>query len=124
MTTAKRPAGSVACAKPGRPPKESAQPALDQPEPDQPGAESGGKLSRNWRGHFLAALAETSNVTASAARARVSPSRAYKLRRDDAEFSAQWRQALHEGYDHLEMDVLAYLRSADPARKMDVCAGR
>lgn len=78
------------------------------------------KLNRHWRGLFLDKLAETSNVTASAKAAGVSPSRAYKIRREEPEFNAQWRAALVEGYEHLELEVLGYLRAADPARKMDV----
>jgi len=78
------------------------------------------KLNRHWRGLFLDKLAETSNVTASAKAAGVSPSRAYKIRRVEPEFNAQWRAALVEGYEHLELEVLGYLRAADPARKMDV----
>ena len=79
-------------------------------------------LSKHWRGYFLQALAETSNVTAAAARAGVSPARAYKLRRESADFAAQWRAALQEGYDHLEIEVLGFLRNPDPARKVDVTA--
>lgn len=79
-------------------------------------------LNKHWRGYFLQALAETSNVTAAAAKAGVSPSRAYKLRRDNPDFAAQWQAALQEGYDHLEIEVLGYLRNPDPARKVDVTA--
>lgn len=79
-----------------------------------------GALNKHWRTYFLQALAATSNVTASAAKAGVSPSRAYKVRRESAAFAAQWRAALHEGYEHLEMEVLAYLRGNDPERKLDV----
>ncbi len=37
------------------------------------------RLTRHWRGLFLDLLAETSNVTASARGAGISPSRAYKV---------------------------------------------
>ncbi|NCP19348.1 MAG: hypothetical protein GW855_09355 [Erythrobacter sp.] len=82
----------------------------------------GGEEATNprWRTHFLQALAATSNVTASARQARVSPSRAYKARRDSPEFAEAWRTALHEGYEHLEMEVLAQLRGHDPDRKLDI----
>lgn len=80
-------------------------------------------LSKHWRTYFLAALIETSNVTASAAQAGVSPSRAYKVRREDPDFAAQWRVALREGYENLEMELLGYLRNPDPERKMDVANG-
>lgn len=74
----------------------------------------------HWRTHFLQELAVTSNVSASAALAGVSASRAYKARRENPEFAARWRAALHEGYEHLEMEVLAYLRGTQPERKIDV----
>lgn len=75
-----------------------------------------------WRTCFLEALAETSNVAASAKRANVPVRTVHKLRRTDAEFANKWRAALLEGYDHLEMELLGYLRDPDPKRKMDVAA--
>jgi len=78
------------------------------------------KVDKHWRTYFLQSLAETSNVTGSARSAGVAPSRAYKTRREDAAFAAQWRAALLEGYDHLEMEALGYLRAADPRRKFDI----
>lgn len=81
-----------------------------------------GVLDKHWRTHFLQALAETSNVTQSAAAAGVAPSRAYKVRREDPDFKAQWVEALCEGYDHLELEALGHLRAADPARKFDVAS--
>ncbi len=69
--------------------------------------------SRDWRRKFLARLAESSNVTQSAAHANVSPSKAYRLRREDLEFARQWDAALREGYSHLEMEVLRRLREGD-----------
>ena len=80
--------------------------------------------SRNtqWRTCFLEALAETSNVTASAARASVDARTVYKTRRDDAGFAAKWLAALREGYDNLEIELLGYLRDPAPGRKMDVTA--
>lgn len=88
--------------------------------PAQRAAGGEGAISKHWRTYFLQALAATSNVTASAKEAGVSPSRAYKARREQPDFAAQWRDALHEGYEHLEMEVLAYLRGNDPERKLDV----
>ena len=63
-----------------------------------------------WRGDFLMALAETSNVTAAAAAAGVKPGRAYKSKRNEPEFARLWREALCEGYDTLEMELLHRLR--------------
>lgn len=70
--------------------------------------------NRHWRLHFLAALAETSNVSAAARVARIDPSHAYKVKRTESPFAAQWRAALCEGYDLLEMEVLHRLRFGDP----------
>ena len=69
------------------------------------------KLDRHWRTLFLDTLAETSNVTASAEKAGVNPSRAYKVRRNEPEFREQWYEALLEGYEHLEMETLFRLRA-------------
>lgn len=68
------------------------------------------KLNRHWRSLFLDTLAETSNVTASARQAGVTTSRAYKVRRCETEFATAWREALLEGYEHLEMETLYRLR--------------
>lgn len=68
------------------------------------------KLTRHWRTEFLAALAETSNVSAASAAARVSPSRPYRVRRDEPDFAREWRTALLEGYENLELEVLHRLR--------------
>ena len=88
--------------------------------PAQKEAGGEGSINKHWRTYFLQELAMTSNVTASAAAAGVSPSRAYKTRREHADFAAQWRAALYEGYEHLEMEVLAYLRGNAPDKKIDV----
>jgi hypothetical protein len=89
--------------------------AADSPEP------AFGQTT-GWRVRFLEALAETSNVTASAIRANVPIRTIYKARREDRSFAAKWRAALFEGYDNLEMEVLGHLRDANPARKMDVAS--
>lgn len=70
-------------------------------------------LNRHWRGLFLDYLAESSNVSESARKAKVSVSRAYKVRRSEPEFARQWLAALYEGYLHLEMEVLRRLREGD-----------
>jgi len=77
-----------------------------------------GRINNNWRRLFLDHLAESSNVTASAEKAGISVSRAYKVRREEAEFARQWLVALAEGYLHLEMDVVRRLREGD-ARTTD-----
>ncbi|MEM9311025.1 MAG: hypothetical protein AAGA34_06215 [Pseudomonadota bacterium] len=70
-------------------------------------------LNRHWRGRFLDFLAESSNVSESARRAGINPSRAYKVRREEPEFARQWLAALWEGYVHLELEVLRRLREGD-----------
>lgn len=70
-------------------------------------------LNRHWRGLFLDCLAETSNVSEAAKRAGINPGRAYKIRREEEEFARQWRAALVEGYEHLEMELLARLRAGE-----------
>ena len=84
--------------------------------------ENGGRINNNWRHIFLKELAETSNVAGSAARAGVAPELAYRIRRTNPDFAAQWRASLLEGYEHLEMEVLGYLRNPEPGRKMDVAS--
>jgi hypothetical protein len=72
-----------------------------------------GPINNNWRRLFLDHLAESSNVTASAEKAGISVSRAYKVRREETEFARQWLAALAEGYLHLEMEVVRRLRDGD-----------
>jgi hypothetical protein len=66
-----------------------------------------------WSKVFLAELATTSNVTASAKKAKVCTSQAYEARRARPEFNRAWQQALSEGYDNLEMELLHRLRSGE-----------
>ncbi|BBC71606.1 conserved hypothetical protein [Altererythrobacter sp. B11] len=66
---------------------------------------------KNWRDTFIAALGETSNVSAAAQAADISLSHVYKSRRDDPHFARRWFEALSEGYDNLEMELLCRLRS-------------
>jgi hypothetical protein len=58
------------------------------------------------RNQFLAELAQTSNVRASARAVELSEPGAYKLRRRDPAFAAAWGEALCEGYTKLEMLLL------------------
>ena len=88
--------------------------------PKQRSQEAEGKIDKHWRTYFLQKLAETSNVTSSAAAAGVATSRAYKTRREDARFAAAWQAALVEGYEHLEMEALGFLRDPSPDRKFDI----
>lgn len=63
-----------------------------------------------WRRQFLDTLAETSNVSEAARACNIRPTRAYKVRREEAEFRREWHDALLEGYEHLEMETLHRLR--------------
>lgn len=66
-----------------------------------------------WTKPFLAALADTSNVTAAARKAKIDTSTAYSRRRDNPEFNRKWQVALCEGYDNLEMELLHRLRTGE-----------
>lgn len=68
---------------------------------------------KRWRAVFLGHLAETSNVSASACKAAILPSRAYEARRKDPRFYREWQEALCEGYEHLEMALLQRLREGE-----------
>jgi len=65
---------------------------------------------KNWTTIFLNELAESSNVKAACLAAGVSQSRVYLRRREDPDFARQWYDALAEGYDTLEMELLSRLR--------------
>lgn len=69
---------------------------------------AGRKLfGRKRRAVFLEHLAATCNVAASAEAAGVTASCAYQRRMKDAEFRAEWRRALEQGYARLETELLA-----------------
>jgi hypothetical protein len=65
---------------------------------------------------FLEELAITSNVAAAAAVADLPTSKVYALRRTNPDFAKAWYEALAEGYDNLEMELLAHLRSGGEPR--------
>ncbi len=67
--------------------------------------------AKNWPDTFINELAETSNVKAACDAANISQACVYKKRRDDADFARRWFEALSEGYDRLEMELLGRLRS-------------
>lgn len=66
---------------------------------------------KNWPDIFIAQLAETSNVKAAADAASVSQALVYRKRRTDPDFARRWYEALAEGYDNLEMELLERLRT-------------
>lgn len=69
-----------------------------------------------WSKKFLEMLAETSNVTASAKHAGIDKGKAYDARRKRPEFHRLWNQALCEGYELLEMELLQRLRTGEIKR--------
>lgn len=71
------------------------------------------KLSNRWREPFFAKLAETSNIAAACEHAGISRAAVYALRRRDRAFHDRWMQALAEGYDNLEMELLYQLRTGE-----------
>jgi hypothetical protein len=71
--------------------------------------------SADKRRRFLAELALSANVTASADKAKLAPTNFYRLRARDAAFRAAWHAALCEGYARLETEMLAEaLAEPDP----------
>lgn len=67
----------------------------------------------DWSRVFLNELAATSNVSAAARTAGIHTSLAYETRRTRPEFARRWMDALCEGYDHLEMELLHRLRTGE-----------
>ena len=65
-----------------------------------------GKWTPEVRHRFLTHLVETANVRASAKAVEASIHGAYRLRRRDPVFAAQWQAAVNEGFDQLEMELL------------------
>ncbi len=76
-------------------------------------APAGTPKNRAWMAPFLSALAETSNVARAARLAGVAASTAYDARRKQREFARKWADALCEGYDNLEMELLGRLRQGE-----------
>ena len=77
----------------------------------------------HWSKAFLSELAATSNVSAAARKAKICPSTAYDARRQKPEFNRLWQEALCEGYDHLEMDLLYRLRNGEMKPAKDAKKG-
>lgn len=64
------------------------------------------RWTRGKRDIFLAELAQTANVSASARAAGMSERSPYSLRRRDPAFRSAWEDALDEGYAKLELLLL------------------
>jgi hypothetical protein len=63
---------------------------------------------------FLATLAETCNVSLSARECKRTTRVFYDLKRRDAGFRAAWTEALREGYDRLDMELVHRARFGTP----------
>ncbi|MBN8499727.1 MAG: hypothetical protein J0M19_01060 [Sphingomonadales bacterium] len=88
--------------------------------PGKLGNNRGEPRNTRWRTPFLQHLAATSNISAAAEAANTTTAKAYQARRTEPQFAAAWLEALCEGYELLEMELLGYLRNPDPGRKFDV----
>jgi integrase len=71
-------------------------------------------LTRAEIAAFLSSLAETCNVSHSAREAGRKARAYYDLRRRDADFRAAWMEALREGYELLEMEMVHRARFGTP----------
>lgn len=86
------------------------------------------RWTKRKKTEFLDALAASCNVRGSAIAVGVEPSSVYQLRRRDDAFAAEWRAALRQGYDMLEIQLVghalagggggagAVMDNGDPAR--------
>jgi len=66
-----------------------------------------------WREVFLDTLSRTSNVTGAARAAKVRTNLVYRTRRAEPDFAKAWFEALCDGYDALELELLRRLRMGD-----------
>ncbi|MDB5696332.1 MAG: hypothetical protein JWN21_1875 [Sphingomonas bacterium] len=67
-------------------------------------------VTKRKRDIFLAELAITSNVQHACRVAGIDHSSTYKFRARDAEFAARWADAIEQGYQHLEAELLRTAR--------------
>jgi hypothetical protein len=68
------------------------------------------------RSEFLDQLAGSCNVRASAAAIGVNPISVYRLRRKDAQFAAEWHEALLAGYQLLETELVGHSLAGGSAK--------
>jgi integrase len=71
-------------------------------------------LTRREIDLFLSILAETCNVSLAAREMKRSTRVFYDLKKRDSGFRAAWMDALREGYDHLEMELVRRARFGTP----------
>jgi hypothetical protein len=73
-------------------------------------------LTRRKRELFLEELAITSNVQHACRVAGIDHSSTYKFRARDPEFAQRWADAIDQGYDHLEAELLQEARGTAATR--------
>jgi len=85
--------------------------------PKNPAAEraDSDNVTPKKRARFLEALAETCHVSKSCEITQISRQTAYRWRKDDVEFAAQWSNALEMGSDLLEEEAIR--RAKDGVRR-------
>ena len=66
----------------------------------------GGEWTTDKRARFLAHLAATCNVSASAKAVGIHNANVYALRRRDPDFAAAWAEAIEAGYARIEMMLI------------------
>ena len=71
------------------------------------------KRLAKWSAAFLKVLRKTPNVKAACKAARISRETAYKYRREDAEFAAQWADAIGHSVDELEATAFKLATEGD-----------
>jgi integrase len=71
-------------------------------------------LTRDEIDLFLSILAETCNVSLAARELKRSARVFYDLKKRDSGFREAWMEALREGYDHLEMELVRRARFGTP----------
>lgn len=72
----------------------------------------------DWRDRFCAALANTANVRAACQAAGKNRAAVYRVRKEDPEFAARWKDALDDACDVLE--AVARQRATAPAKASDL----
>jgi len=74
---------------------------------------AGRRTPADWKQIFLDTLSCTSNIKAAARAAKVDTGTVYRQRRADPVFAKAWFQALCDGYEILELELLRRLRMGE-----------
>jgi len=70
------------------------------------GAHKGTHLRADWQDRFLSGLRDLPNVTHACKRAQVSRNFVYEQRKEDAAFATAWDEALEEGLDAMDGEMM------------------